>query len=547
MVADARGVVRDEQVARVAALPDVEDRFAAFGELVDGDFQITLKGLRERLMERGSIDAADLELPSPRALAAFLRVEQPLPADLAAMAGQATSGLRSALGLQEAARRVCGLPSEPPASLLRDFGEHLLTEGGGEPATESPLLALLRLRALVAVGADAEALAPAVEACTEALRLKGRLFTVLVRHGALQALRLEAWTALGHAVRTALLWVYADQLTQALAPPGADVREPADQIQAFARYDMTDREALASWRGWPARLTAELDEEWLGSQVVGVLIRDGLLDRVGPQETARLMEAGGHMLPEGWFPFLSAVSPVSGPNGTWTALDPMEAVAAAGWLPEGHPLSTRDDTALATRLVEGEVDPVHPYLLPALLSCVDITRVDPGVLPRLRDFLDRTDGEAALEPEVGAVRRILSVRARVHAREDLVDPLHAILGRHAERCAAKWPLASGSEMEAGPASRALSSLIDAAYEHAANLPRGRVERTGAFAEGLRRIVDGWPQAFWVIVATLDNVVRQLDTDAACGIWPVLLGLRAQPSPCTAGPANRSPRLPRPGR
>jgi hypothetical protein len=133
----------------------------------------------------------------------------------------------------------------------------------------------------------------------------------------------------------------------------------------------------------------------------------------------------------------------------------------------------------------------------------------------------------AVEPEQGGVRRILSVRAGLNARQDQVAPLHTALRKQAERCAVNWPDALPFNASAEPGGSAFASLTNAAFEHARMLPRRQDERMQVFAEGVQAVVDVWPQAGRAAIGILDAVVKQVDTDTACLIWPVLLELRAR--------------------
>lgn len=168
-------------------------------------------------------------------------------------------------------------------------------------------------------------------------------------------------------------------------------------------------------------------------------------------------------------------------------------------------------------------------MLPALLSTVDMRAVDSNLLPAVAELLDRANGEMALEPELGAVHRILSVRAVVFGRLDEVNVFHEALRRQASRCAGKWPndrLQLHSEQ--GPASSALALLLDTAFTHARNLPRSKAERMTVFADGARVIVDAWPNALVAAIGDVDALVRHVDVDDAAAMWPALLDLRGRP-------------------
>jgi tetratricopeptide (TPR) repeat protein len=528
---DLRGSIGREDLIRVAELGAVEDRFAAWKELVDGDFHRRMKTVRARAAARDPISVSDLDLPSPKALAAFLRIAPLEDADPARLIAAVADGLWRDLDAEEAERRLAGMPLEVPNDRLAGIGRRLLQvePGARGGPTESPLLALLRLRAMAAAGADEETLNAAVQALVSAWRNQGDLFVALVRRGAGQALKHPDWGGIGHEVRVAFLWIYADQVTQALALPGLDARRVADWVRERTGQDLIDHERQAALPGWVSYLTAKLDREHFGGMLLIPVLRDRIADRVSPDNVQSLKDVVGQEGFTAWSPFFDLISPPpAAPEAFWPSADAFTEMENAGWLPEGHLFAARNNSGLANRLLEEGIDPGFPTLVPALLSFVDVEDVDPAILPRIKVALDTAGAEAVLEPELGAVQRILSVRAVVLGRLNELEPFQKVLREQAARCAEKWPHDRlPFEPNGTPAALALGALVNAAWMHGKALPRPPDERLARFADGARTVVDVWPNAVRGVIGLLDQVVRQLDIETAGAVWPVLLDLRTR--------------------
>ncbi|MBM6595338.1 hypothetical protein [Microvirga pudoricolor] len=526
LLLDPRGVVRGEDLDAVAAIPDAENRFLAFDDLIAGDFHHTVVELGQRFSKRRTLSVRDIELPSPKALAAFLRLDD-LESLSAADIANAASKLRRELDLEETVRRIAGVPTDLPTDLLREFGVALQQRGEWSPPSESPLFALVRLCALVSTDAAEGALGEAVQKLALALKYQGELLVALVRHGALQALRREDWAELEGNARVALLWVYADQMTQALAAPGLDASRLARWIKSVSVRDFTDRQAEAATAPWVVYVTTDLDAELLSTAMLAVAIRHGVTMRLRDEDKQILMEIGQKS--EGaWTPFIDVVGPPPvAPHDLWIAADPLASMVEAGWIQADHPFAAREHTELARRLIDQGIDPAQPYLLPALLSIVDMRRVNAEFLPTVEETLDRAAGEMALEPELGGVHRILSVRAIVLARRDEIDTFHAALRGQAARCSRKWPNTRLQLDHGGPAVSALALLLDTAFTHAHNLPRCEADRMAVFADGVRAIVDAWPNSLVAAIGKLDALVRHINVDFAAALWPALLDLRGR--------------------
>ena len=439
------------------------------------------------------------------------------------MAIEASIGLRRDLDLDEIACRLAGLPIHLPPDFVREWGQKLLEieVEGRIGRKESPLLALLRLRALASAGAQQIDLTSGVQALADALRDRGELMVAIVRYAASQALHRTDWRSLTPAARVTLLWVYADQMTQILAPPGVDLREVAEWVENKIRLDLMDNEAQSDLPEWVTYLTAHLSLERLSGAIVASLVREGLLARLSDESIQVLGQLCGPISEQGWLPFISIVQPPPpAPAVIWASEDALGPLVEAGWVQSEHPFAARNDTDLASRLLDSGIDPNYPYLVPVMLSFVDVRRVDANLLPRLKETLDAADGEMALEPEFGGVHRILSVRAAVLARLDIVEAMHDALARQARRCADNWPeerLQFGDNRSTSGA--ALAMLIEATFSHASALPRPPFEQMTIFANGVRTIVDVWPKSSRQAAARMDRISRQMNTEIASAIWP----------------------------
>lgn len=279
---DPTGTILANQFIEVARIEDIEERFSAFVDLSAQDFQRTLKATMQRSRATSAVALNDLELPSPTALFAFLRLADPNDIAPEQLAVEARIGLRRDLDLDEIAYRLAGLPIHLPPDFVREWGQKLLeieVEARIGPK-ESPLLALLRLRALASAGAQQIDLTSGVQALADALRNRGELMVAIVRYAASQALHRTDWRNLTPAARVTLLWVYADQMTQILATPGVDLREVAEWVESKTRLDLTDHETQSESPEWVTFLTAHLSLERLSGAIVASLIREGLLARL---------------------------------------------------------------------------------------------------------------------------------------------------------------------------------------------------------------------------------------------------------------------------
>jgi hypothetical protein len=198
-----------------------------------------------------------------------------------------------------------------------------------------------------------------------------------------------------------------------------------------------------------------------------------------------------------------------------------------GWIETDSAFAVREHSELAARLINESADLAQRHIVPALLSVVDVQQVEPEVVGRIREVLERSDGEAVFEPEEGGFQRILSVRARVLARQNDLDSFCRELRHQAARCALKWPHERLNFELGGIGAPALVILANAGFEHAAALPRTRAERMAAFSQGMLSLADGWPNALRAVIGILDGLVIQLDVATASVISPVLMELRGR--------------------
>jgi hypothetical protein len=179
-------------------------------------------------------------------------------------------------------------------------------------------------------------------------------------------------------LRVALLSTYADQLTQALAPPGLDARALAEWIAGFTFQDLADREIHAALPDWVIQVTAELDDELLAASAVGALIRAGLLDRLHEDDILKIKGIAGLQASEGWFPFIDVITPRSGARRLLDHCRSHRAGASSRVDVLGPSAGHPRQLDLAKRLIDQGIDPNQPYMLPAMLSLVEIKQVEPG-------------------------------------------------------------------------------------------------------------------------------------------------------------------------
>jgi hypothetical protein len=532
-VVDRRGWISSEDLAAATRHAAVDDRFAAFRNLTDRDFRRSLRSLRSRLRETGKIAPDALELPSTEAVLGFVRMR---PTDCFADPWtEAAMRLEHELDIRTAASRLAASPFRIPDNLLRRWGALLRDEEEDRPSrSQSPLLAALRLRAMCSASAEEAKVAAAADEFIAAVRLQGRLFGALLRHGARTALHREDWRALDPAMRTLLLWIYADQLTRVLAPPKADADQLADWVQGVSVFDLADRRQRSFLPAWEVRLTFALTPEILAATVAAELIREGSLERLPAASVGAIKAVTGHVDGQSWMPSLAIVPiPSEPPAACWAGQDALGVLIASGWLPPEHVFSAREDAALADRLLEGvatETDPAMRLLMPILLSLVNFARTEESCRARAVEVLASAERDPSIEPDQVGMIRILNALSDVTSKQDDVGVIQAALARQARRCAEKWPqVRLRYHRTDNNAARAMARFMDLAFQHADDLPRSGPERVLAFAETVRLIVDAWPRSLAIAISSLDAVARQIEFDDAASIWPILIDLRTRAS------------------
>ncbi|MFC6029455.1 hypothetical protein [Methylobacterium mesophilicum] len=531
---DRRGWISPEDAAAAARHAAVDDRFAAFKALTDRDLQGSVTSLRSRLRETGTITLDALTLPSAEAVLGFIRMR--LSDCLADAVKEAALRLDNELDIRTAASRLAASPFRLPDDLLRRWGALLCDPDEGRPRrSQSPLLAALRLRTLCIASAEETTIAAAANEFVEAVRLQGRLFAALLRHGAQAALHREDWRALDPAIRTLLLWIRADQLTRALAPATADADQLADWVQGCSAFDLADRRNRSFLPDWEIRLTFGLTPEILAASVVADMIREGSIERVPTASVEAFKVATGHVDGEAWLPSLAIVPIPSGaPEACWAGRDALGVLVGAGWLNPDHVFGAREDTTLADRLLEAaaaETDPAMRLLMPILLSLVDFARIDEHRRIRVAEAVTLAEQDPLVEPDQISMIRILNALSDATSKQDDVVAMTAALARQARRCAEKWPHERlRFRITDTDAARTMARFMDLAFQHADDLPRSGPDRMLAFAETVRSIIDAWPNGLAAAVGSLDAVARQIEFDEAVSIWPILIDLRGRTIP-----------------
>lgn len=527
---DPRGIVRADDLAAIAALVDPEPRFAAFDRLLAGDRFLTLSALEQRIRSRDGVRMTDLEPPSPEALRAYLG----LP-DL----GSITSGedvaagaaaLVATLGPAEAADRLAGLPVDLPSAVVGELARHMTPRAESDGRATSPLSSLLRVRAMLAAGAERGDVAAGVRSLVDALRDGGGLFVALVRDGALRTLRDEAWRALRPQASVPLLWSHADALTRVLTGAGMDVRGLTSWVAARARFDLATYEAVRVVPRWAARLTVELDEQTFVTSVVACLLAERGTDGLEAEAETLLRDACGSDGPAGLSPpMATVVPPPPAPTGFWATRDAVDTWVAAGWTSADHPFADRDVRAIVERVLAVPDDAARRRLLPGLATVIVRRGADLDLSGRLRDTLAALDVEATVEPDHPDAFHALTARALVLARLDDRPGMVEVVSRQAARCAERWPdMRVGFEPARSDQGTAFRMLARAALTHALELPGGLDDRMAAHADLMATIARAWPDARRAVVGSLDSTVRGLDPAAAERLWPTLMSLRAQP-------------------
>ena len=516
------GIITAGDLEAIERTEDPNARFAALGRLLDMDLQRRLEGLEAKVRARGSLGLADLELPPPESVAAFLRVP----------AGQAAAGfavvvyeaLERDLDGNEAARRLAGLPFDPAGGYLQRRGAELALRPEGEerrPAV-SQFVALMDLLALASVG-DQNRIDAAVEALLTAIDLHGALWLALLRHFAAAAVRDPAWRGLEPEIRLAFLWSLSDQFALRLSIPRVNDRPIAEWLERAVSFPFSAQMQEDGFPEWYVRLTAKVTEPIVTACIVAQALRGGVDELAGPQALAALAAVVGRDEAQPWLPDLGLVPPPPAvPDGFWVGLDPLGPDALGRWLGPGHPFAEREAEAIARGLLDATTIPETAHLIPPLLSVVDVRCVGADTLARIRATLVDAAESEACEPNAGAMYRILSVEASVRSLDADLDGMTTILTRRAARCDAQWP-GTGPFDDAG--ARAAGFLFEAAFHFALAMPRPLPDRLAAFAACIEAVVLAWPATAGIARRCLDRLARLTDMECGTALWPVLLRLR----------------------
>ena len=532
-LSDPRGWYDPTEVSAAAGHDDANDRYLAFKTVMDRDFRRVLRQLRGKLHETGRMSSEDLELPEPSGLLGFLKLRK--SDDLSGnFVARAAMRLEAELDLRTAILRLAASPLRLPREMIERWGTMLVDEDLLERRRfQSPLSAALRMRALATAGVPEPLLEAAGNEFLEAARLQAELFAALVRQGAVAALRSAEWLELSPLVRVVLLWLRADHLTRAMAPPTADAAEVADWVRAISLPDMVDVRLRTALPEWELRMTWQVSPQTLVAVVAGEMIREGSLAAIPGSVVEGIKSASGHFAGGTWMPALDIIATTLRPaEELWAGEDALAAMVKDGWLAAEHPFAHRDDATLANRLLEaGESDPDVLNVLPTLLSVVDFARVDDGIRMRALNFLKSAERDPPLEPDSVAMLRILDLVSQTTSGRDDFGELQAALSRQARRCAEKWPherLAFRRPDNAGNA--ALVRLVNQAYSHSGALPRSGADRMQVFGDLVRAIVDAWPAALLPAIVLVNAVIRDADYDDVVPLWSVMLELRGRRVP-----------------
>jgi tetratricopeptide (TPR) repeat protein len=525
-LADPLRSIRSDDLDRIAAMDDADDRFESFSSLAEADFHAASEHVGDETRESGKLNIQAIDLPSVAALRGYLRQEHPQE-----NADAIWSRLIEEFGPSEAGRRAAGLPFDAPPSFLGGYAASADQVVDRERRIDAvpPLRALLLLQSAVATGRDAEALATGIEALVGAVSHMGKLFVSLVRYGTMQAVGRADWSSLEPTERLRLLWVYADRFSEVLSPPGIVMDEIAEWIGGKTRFDLVDLAEMNRQPEWiellAHGLTAEAFEATVAARALRIVPEGAARDDL----STRFRERIGSSSEQGWIPSLSVATPrPEAPAGYWPASDPMPVFVEAGWLAPTNSLASRTHDAMANRLLEEAEGQPDDYIVPIILSIIDASKVEHATARGMLELLDRIKAEAMLEPEVAGSFCVMSARAKAAAALGDVDGFRTALKTQAGRAAAKWRDETLSAvLRRTPTHAAFESIVDNAYRHARLVAGQDGDRLSIFAQHVAAIVQAWPLARQAAIGTLDAFVRGSSCEAARDVWPILLELRRE--------------------
>lgn len=521
---DPRGSVREADLSALIRMDGTRERLDALNLLLEGDVHHRLQSLSSRILDDGNITLDDLSLPSPTAIATYLRlhVDEDPYEQLVGSVGQ----LIDELGPSDAFDRIASVPIELPdealSVLLRHDGAPQIEAGRGE----SPLLAIADLRRIGRQ--NPEIVTDAWRTLVVAITGTMPLIVALVRYFAASATESEGWSGVPKEMRIVLLWSYAELVTRTLGAPHAGAEAAADWLSERTHFPMAERLDFDRSGDWYRAATFELDPQRALANCFGLLVRDGITDRLPAELLDEVRELLGRSSNGIWMPgFPLARTTPDGPAWNWMLCDPLAADSLGRYLAPGDPTAYRNDDELACALMDFYEQAGARNVVAAALYDVDLACVSAETRDRMLRLLDTTDMGEVLSPRSGGFQKALLFEAALRSAMGDKRGISATMERLSVRFANLWRLPAFTSSERRERITASAILADAALRFAYGYRSELAERFALFGELVLIVVDAWPTARADMLRHVDMVVRTLGSQAADALWDTLLNLRGR--------------------
>ncbi|MDR4307178.1 hypothetical protein IHQ68_11160 [Chelatococcus sambhunathii] len=523
----AAAITREEFDAAMR-LTSAAERFEEVKRLREADFFSRMRLVRSKVYQKERLAIADLSAPSIEAMTRFL-IKVPTAAP-ELVSPQDVRDLADVVGARTAIERLASCPLDFSVEALTEVAALMREEErqADPEAIVTPLEAALRLRASLAVDAELELLKQTVADLLASCERNGALFVALARYGALDVCHRADWREIPPETQAAFIWCYADQALRALAPHFVDADGVTQIIVGQTRRTFRDIGAFDAMPRWARDMTAELTNDRLFLGVVSMLIDDGATGRdAGLLDPLRAL-VGGERENAWWAPSSALAPPPPAPDRIWPARDVAPRLIAVGWLPADHPFATRDHETIARLIMDVAPGDEALHLRSCMLSHVDVGRVEPETLARMRATLVEDPVAAGLEPQMVGSQMILSAWADVLAELDDDDAMGRVVSIFAGHCASRWPRRQARMREGQTeASAALNMVVDVALQHAIGLPRPRGDQLRVFAASLTAVARAWPDMRGDVASNLAGLADAAEAPDAVPLWRTAVRLRAR--------------------
>ena len=527
---------RDRRLETLARLTTVADRIDALRTLHAQDFSLACERVRDGVRHKERVERADLTLPTPSVLQAYLRMTDADLQDLADLPDRLFARLADELGVKAAVARLAGCPFRPRTDTITRIAGAL-----GGPSDwarvedlrfDTALEALGYLRTLTENSSVVDPLRNTlVDALIDRLLPQSPLFIAFLARAARRAWTDPRWRAIPQEVAALLIWVWADRVTAALIAGGADPEEVAAVVEAEAPRGLLGIIDPDQEPGWWRQTVAALDDGRLLTGVIAEILTVIGYAAMPPATSKRLLDTAGHFVAETWMPRLDASFPSrAGPTGYWPAEDPVTKIAGTGATKLLSPFDVRaPDNYVRALLGEEIADAQLPAML-AVLSFVDVSQLELDTAILLRQRMPELLGRTYASPGTPGYRRGLALLTAAVAATGSTDDCDALITGHARRMAAQWPdarIASSVFENASEPHQGFSMLVEMVLVAGRHLAVPLLDKVQWIARATESIVEAWPEAVQGAVTFIDRSIARLPVRNAPPLWSAFNRLRAR--------------------